>query len=806
MPRASLAAECPPIYVIKAPSICVKTLTGETLSVSGTTAAPDLSVTGADFTITDDDDAPSGPIAQALLSAADVSIPEGHIGIADMTFTVTLSPAAQMASTVDWSTTTGPADNATAGIDYTAASGTLNFARGETSKTVTIKIICDEVDESDESLTVNFSNASHGMRISDDTAIGMIVDDDTMGLVFDPEEVTVSEAAGATRTATYTVALASQPTAAVSVAVASADVSAASVNPATLSFSTSNWKTGQTVTVTGVDDGIDSATHRVTEIRHTASGGDYALVFGTVPVTVTDAVHAPTAWLARFGRTVTDQVVDAVTARLSAQRALGAEATLAGQALPRWTPGAGDGAPNYAAVLADADRHEAAAALRHWTAFAASDPGESAAGHGFPRIGGDAPAPELNAVTPHDFLAGTSFALTAEAGLGGLASMWGRGAVTSFDGRDGDVALDGIVTTAFLGADWSPDPASGAGRRTAGLAIGRSVGTGEYRSGSGGGDVEAHLTGLYPYAGAELDGQLSVWAVAGYGTGEVSVTPEGGSPRGADLSMRMGAAGLQSGWTVPAEGGALALAIKGDTRLMQIESRQRGGLTVSEASTWLARVGIEASRSFALSEGGASLTPSFEVGLRRGGGDAETGIGADIGVGIAFADPETGLGLDVNARGLVTHRAPGFREWGASASLVWDPRPESNLGRSLTLTRSLGVSPSGGMDALLSRETLAVLANDDDGLEFEAAGRFEGEFGYGMPMFGGSFIGTPNMGFAHSDEGTQDWRVGWRLTREALDATEFDVSLDVTRRESASDDAAGTEPAHGLILKGTIRW
>ena len=73
-----------------------------------------------------------------------------------------------------------------------------------------------------------------------------------------------------------------------SVAVATADATAATVLPATVSFTTSNWKTGKTVTVTGVDDALDNTPDRATEIGHTASGGDYGSVTGKVPVTVTD--------------------------------------------------------------------------------------------------------------------------------------------------------------------------------------------------------------------------------------------------------------------------------------------------------------------------------------------------------------------------------------------------------------------------------------------------------------------------------------------------------------------------------------
>ena len=57
--------------------------------------------------------------------------------------------------------------------------------------------------------------------------------------------------------------------------------------------------------------------------------------------------------------------------------------------------------------------------------------------------------------------------------------------------------------------------------------MGHSRGTGGYRSEAGAGGIDATLTGVYPYAGLTLTERLSVWTAAGYGAGEVTVTPEG---------------------------------------------------------------------------------------------------------------------------------------------------------------------------------------------------------------------------------------------------------------------------------------
>ena len=126
-------------------------------------------------TVTDDEGA-------ASLSVANASVSEGDTGEADLQFTVTLSPAAGHAVTVAWATSKETADTATPGTDYTAGSGTLSFAAGATSKTVTVKVTGDQVDEANETLTLTLSGAS-GADIGGATATGTITDDDTRGIV-----------------------------------------------------------------------------------------------------------------------------------------------------------------------------------------------------------------------------------------------------------------------------------------------------------------------------------------------------------------------------------------------------------------------------------------------------------------------------------------------------------------------------------------------------------------------------------------------------------------------------------------------
>ena len=80
-----------------------------------------------------------------------------------------------------------------------------------------------------------------------------------------------------------------------------------------------------------------------------------------------------------------------------------------------------------------------------------------------------------------------------------------------------------------------------------------------------------------------------------------------------------------------------ALAFKADAMWVGAASDllvgAAGRLNASEAGVTRLRTALEGSRGFTLGGGRLSLTPSVEVGLRRDGGDAETGAGMDVGGG-----------------------------------------------------------------------------------------------------------------------------------------------------------------------------
>jgi hypothetical protein len=108
------------------------------------------------------------------LSVTDASIAEGNEGARSVSFTVTLSAPYDVPVTVNYATADG---TATAGSDYQAASGTLTFAPGETSKTVAVAVIGDRVFEANETFFVNLSGATNA-TLADGQGIGTIMDDE----------------------------------------------------------------------------------------------------------------------------------------------------------------------------------------------------------------------------------------------------------------------------------------------------------------------------------------------------------------------------------------------------------------------------------------------------------------------------------------------------------------------------------------------------------------------------------------------------------------------------------------------------
>ena len=131
-----------------------------------------LGTASASGTIQNDDVPPPPALAISALAAVK---PEGDSGSTAFTFTVTRSGELSAASTVAYAVT-GSGANA-ADFGGTLPAGTVNFAAGETSKTVTVNVAGDTTVEADEGFTVTLSNPGNGTIVKA-AATGTILNDD----------------------------------------------------------------------------------------------------------------------------------------------------------------------------------------------------------------------------------------------------------------------------------------------------------------------------------------------------------------------------------------------------------------------------------------------------------------------------------------------------------------------------------------------------------------------------------------------------------------------------------------------------
>lgn len=232
----------------------------------------------SDVSVTNNDDDSAGVNILPLPSPTPAITTEKSAG--KSTFTVALSSF--------------PTDDVTFSVTSTASKegvvspATLKFtpANGKTPQTVTVTGVNDDVADGDQQYTVRLSNGvSNDKNYAGKFGIDLPfvnVDDDHSGLdiVAAAKLKTTESGMG---TATFTVALKSQPTASVSIGVSSSNTDEGKVSPTTLTFTTANWASPQTVTITGVQDEVADGTqsYQVRLADATSNDPTYDKKFGT---------------------------------------------------------------------------------------------------------------------------------------------------------------------------------------------------------------------------------------------------------------------------------------------------------------------------------------------------------------------------------------------------------------------------------------------------------------------------------------------------------------------------------------------
>lgn len=187
------------------------------------------------------------------MSIDDVTVTEGNSGSSLMNFTVALSAASGRPVTVRATPVAATAKSVT---DYTATAMNLTFAPGETSRTYSVQVVGDLLNEvASEAFAVVLSNPVSAV-ISRGTGTGTILDNDALPSL-SINDVTAIEGNSATQTYTFTVTLSAPSARIITVSASTSSDSAtsptdfASRGPLTLTFQAGQVSRVFTVTVKG---------------------------------------------------------------------------------------------------------------------------------------------------------------------------------------------------------------------------------------------------------------------------------------------------------------------------------------------------------------------------------------------------------------------------------------------------------------------------------------------------------------------------------------------------------------------------
>lgn len=199
----------------------------------------------------------------------DVAVSEGGA----LAFTVTRSGPTTGSYTINYATSDG---TAAVGSDYSAASGTLTFAAGEITKTITVATIDDTTVESAETINLTLSGASGGSTISDASGLGTINDNDTAPPP-PPPGFSIGDAYGIEGDILiFTVTRAGTTSGSFSVSYATANGTATSTSDYVATSGTLTFAEGEaskTISVTTIDDATLEAFEGFTVNLSGASGG-----------------------------------------------------------------------------------------------------------------------------------------------------------------------------------------------------------------------------------------------------------------------------------------------------------------------------------------------------------------------------------------------------------------------------------------------------------------------------------------------------------------------------------------------------
>ena len=380
----------------------------------------------------------------------------------------------------------------------------------------------------------------------------------------------------------------------------------------------------------------------------------------------------------------------------------------------------------------------------------------------------------------------------APPGEPGRIAVWAVGDYGRLSGKQSMIDYKGGVFAGHLGTDVRLGPDF-----VIGVAASWFEGSFDYTDGRSetavDGEIKSRMTGFYPYMSWSLTEAFSMWAAAGWGFGEIKIEDKDISGRQkSDAIMRTGAAGGKLRLISKAgafSGGLTTVDLKGEAWLtrLNVESNDDRieGLTTDVNRL---RLAMRGAHELSL-RSGSSITPSLEFGVRRDGGDGETGFGAELGGRLAYFSPALGLTVEMNGRGLLAHEGDN-KNWALGGGIRYD-RGADRRGLSFSMLPSYGETES------RVRELWERGVTGDDAGGGDLSFGLDTEVGYGFAALGGQGLLTPYGGVAPRYGDGRSYRLGSRL--------EIGRRLDLRLEGERLERDAG-QSGHELILSGRMNW
>ncbi len=800
-------------------------------------------------TINDDDETP-------VIVITDAEAEEGEIA----EFTVTLSAITSRTVTVDYATAGGTAEE---GSDYATTSGTLTFAPGEDAKTIPVPTLEDELDEENETFTLDLGNPG-AATIQDGTATGTINDDD------EPPVIVITDAeAEEGEPAEFTITLSAVTSRTVTIDYATAGGTAEEGSDYTRTFGTLTFVPGEdakTLAVLTLEDEIDernetftldlgnpdnatiqdgaatgtiidddepiiyiadaearegdaaeflvtlwpAGDETVTVSFHTVDGTavaglDYTSTMGTLrfepgETSATIAVSALTDELADDSERFTLELSDPVEATVGDATGVGIitdDPTARIEAVNRIILPEVGRALAFNAVRCRFDRPISAAPAGNGTRRST---GHLSLSHGLlagrrisPTDPWNSPAgpwnsPAHTSLTLEQALGNSSFLMPAAIGEGGTGRYTAWGCADYYllaGGRNAPLSWNGAAFSAQIGADVALSS-----NTLAGVAVSRSRSAFHYTGLGGGADDVGmnvlRLTGVNPYLAWSVTPQLDVWGTVGHAWGQLQIDDKlGAGSLSSVATLNSGMVGVngrllaRDGTTLRlrGEGGLAHLGIAGDGDMMSAVGLDMHRVRLSTEASYQHVFPFE-----------ATLTPWGELGLRHDGGDGETGAGLEVRAGLRYRAVPQGLTIEGYGRRLVVHEG-AVRESGFGLLLRVDPG-DSGFGPSMSLTPAWGATTS-GVNQLWERGANAFSMYDTPGARMNA------RFAYGLPALRGTGLLTPFGMLSLAGEDGRAYGLGATLAVRRTAS----LSLEAERRRRLAARAI-----YAVMLRGMLQF